>query len=300
MNVSFETLDWSHIRSFLAVAEAGSLSAAAKAGGASQPSLGRHIKALETTLGAELFLRDGSGFTLTDAGRVLLEPARDMAQAAARLGNLATGQETGLAGTVRITASVVVSHFLMPRIIAGLRDDLPEIEIELVPSDAPENLIYREADIALRMFRPTQLDIVTRQIAEQSMALYGAHALLDQFSPLRGFEDLAALPFVGFDRSDLMLRQMRDLGVPVDRHFFGTRCDDQAAFWQLVCAGCGIGAMQCAVGDAEPRVRRLDIQPQLASLPVWLAAQEDVYKNARVKRVWDGIAAGFQRPDNTA
>ena len=162
MNPRIENLSWTLIQSFLAVAETGSLSAAAKKMGQSQPTLGRHIKAAEAALRTKLFDRVSTGLRLTEAGNMLLEPARDMFSASARFASIAAGRDMTLSGTVRITASVVVSHYLLPEVLAELRLAEPDIEIELVPSDTPENLLYREADIAIRMYRPTQLDIVTR------------------------------------------------------------------------------------------------------------------------------------------
>jgi DNA-binding transcriptional LysR family regulator len=288
-------LDWTLVRAFLAVAETGSLSAAARKLGQSQPTLGRHIKAAETVLGAKLFTRAPSGFELTEVGRILLEPAREMARASARLETLAAGRDMTVSGTVRITASVVVSHYLLPPIIADLRDAEPEIEVELVPSDTSENLIFREADIAIRMFRPTQLDIVTRQIGESPLALYAADEILRRHGQPKDLDDLARLPFVGFDRSDMILRLLREWGIDASRSFFGVRCDDQAAYWRLVCAGCGVGGMQTAIGHGEPRVRRLSFQPDLAPLPVWIAAHAAMYKTPRVKRVWDFVAGALGR-----
>ena len=290
MDKRVELLDWAYIRSFLAVAETGSLTAAAKLTGQSQPTLGRHIKAAETALGAELFIRGRTGFRLTEVGSTLLEPARDMSQASARLATLAAGRDTRLSGTVRITASVVVSHYLLPEIVAGLRQVEPDIEIELVPSDTTESLLYRDADIAIRMYRPTQLDIVTRKIAEQPLAIYASHGLLKRIGQPKNLNELVRLPFVGFDRSDLIIRSMQDIGLEVDRHFFGVRCDDQAAYWELVRAGCGAGAMQTVIGDQEPLVKKLDFQPGLAPLPIWLAIHESLQQTPKVKRVFSYLA----------
>lgn len=284
-------MDWAHIRSFLAVAETGSLSAAARGIGQSQPTLGRHIKAAEMALGAKLFVRVPHGLQLTDAGALLLEPAREMAGAYARLSTLAAGRDTALSGTVRITASVVVSHYILPDIIARFRSQEPDIAIDLVPSDDSQNLLYREADIAIRMFRPTQLDLIARKVVDQPVALYAANKLLQRVGQPKTIDDLAHLPFVGFDRSDLIIRAMRDAGLVVDRDFFGVRCDDQAAYWRLVCAGCGVGAMQTVIGDAQPKVQKLDVQPDIPAMPVWLAAHETVYHTPRIKRVWTFLAA---------
>jgi len=291
-------INWNYIHAFLAVAETGSLTAAARKTGQSQPTLGRHIKSAEAELGAELFVRETGGLRLTEVGMMLIEPARDMAEASARLEMLAVGRNEKLSGTVRITASHVISNDLLPKIIADLRLCEPEIEIEVVPSDAVENLIFREADIAIRMFRPTQLDIVTRKIADHPMALYAERNVLSRLGNPKGVDDLLDLPFVGFDRSDMILRHMRNIGYDVSKGFFGVRCDDQAVFWKLVCAGCGVGAMQTIIGDAEPKVQRLDFQPPLPSLPVWLAAHENLYKSPRVKHVWEFLAENLSQDKN--
>lgn len=294
MNLTTDTLDWTYIRTFVAVAETGSLTAAARKTGLSQPTVGRHIKAAEATLGAELFTRGAGGLTLTETGVALLEPAKEMAAASARLETLAAGRDMQLSGTVRIAASVVVSHYLLPPIVAGIRAQEPEIEIEILPSDASENLIFREADIAIRMYRPEQLDLITRHVLDQPVALYAAPGLLAAQGGAPQSEDaLIALPFVGFDRSDLIIRTLRDLGYQVDRNFFGVRCDNQATYWELVCAGCGVGAMQTVIGDRDPRVERLALQPALPPLPIWLAAPQALRKSPRIRRVWDLLVEGL-------
>lgn len=290
MDNALDQIDWMTVRSFVAVAETGSLSAAARKLQQSQPTIGRHIKSLEASLGNELFTRNARGLALSEAGSTLLEPAQEMAAAAARLHNLSEGQDEAATGTVRITASVVISNFVMPDIIAAIRQHEPGIEIELVPTDASENLIFREADIAIRMYRPTQLDVVAKHVSDQNMALFAAKSLIDHYGQPNSLSDIAEIPFVGFDKSDLILRTMRHLGLEADRSFFGVRCDDQATFWRLVCAGCGVGAMQTMIGDKEPRVVRLAFQPTLPSLPIWLAAPEALRTNRRIRKIWDLLA----------
>lgn len=130
----------------------------------------------------------------------------------------------------------------MPPILALIRAELPEIDIELVPSDTPENLLFREADIAIRMYRPTQLDMVIRHVTDQKIGLYAAKSYLERVTLPDSQADMLALDFVGYDQSNLIIRTMRDLGLDVDRGVFSVRCDDQAACWHLVRAGCGIGA----------------------------------------------------------
>jgi DNA-binding transcriptional LysR family regulator len=286
--------DWTLYRSFLSVAETGSLSAAARALGLTQPTLGRHIADLEARLGTALFLRQARGLAPTEAALALIPAAQDMRAAAARLTLLAAGRQESLAGTVRLTASRVVSHFLLPPMLARLRQAEPGIEIELVPSDTSENLLFREADIALRMYRPTQDTVVTRHLTDLPMALYATPDYLDRRGRPQSIADLAGHDLIGMDRSDLMQRMIAFLGLPAPPERFPLRTDDQVVYWALVRAGCGIGGGQCIVGDADPLVERVAPFLQLPTLPVWLTAPEALRQNARIRRVMDHLAAEFR------
>ncbi len=289
-----DKLDWTLYRSFLTVAEAGSLSAAARLLSLSQPTLGRHIAELETALGTALFTRFARGLHLTDAGTAMLPAARQMRDAAAVLTLIAAGRAQSLSGTVRLTASRTVSQYVLPPILADLRAQEPDIEIELVPSDSTENLLFREADIALRMYRPTQLNVVTRHLGNLPTAIYAAKTYLDRHGRPQNADELLAMDFVGFDRSDVILRLIADLGIQRRREDFPLRCDDQVVYWALVRAGCGIGATQCQIGDADPIVERIAPFIPLPSLPVWLTAPEALRQNPRVRRVLDHLSSSFQ------
>jgi DNA-binding transcriptional LysR family regulator len=286
-----QALDWSLIRSVLAVAETGSLSAAARLLGLTQPTLGRQIRAAEAALGAALFRRVARGLVPTEAGAAILPAARAMRAAAAGLALAVAGQDGRAAGTVRLTASVFAAHHLLPPVIAELRTAHPDIQIELVPSDAAENLLFREADIALRMFRPTQLDIVARRIGRAPMGLYAARDYLAR----RGVPETTAaalgLDWVGYDRSDLILRSAAALGFELARESFGVRCDNQATYWELVRAGCGIGGAMLAVGERDPAVQRILPGLEIAALEVWLAMPAALRAVPRVRLVWAHLAA---------
>lgn len=291
MNIN--DLDWSLIQSFLAVAERGSLSAAAGDLGSSQPTLGRHIKTIEEKLGAELFHRQSRGLGLTETGAKLVAPARAMREAMQQITLAAAGARQTLAGTVRITASVVTGAYHMPRIIAGIRAIEPEIEIELIPSNDSSNLLYREADIAVRMYRPTQLDLITQYLGDIGISAYAAHSYLRQ----RGAptpETIMDHDFVGYDSDTAIIDGMRQGGLSVDRHFFGVRCDDEIVYWNLVRQGCGIGFSQTGIGAADPLVQELDFGFPLPVLPVWLTAHDAMRQTPRIRRVWDLLAAGFK------
>ncbi len=289
-------IDWSLLQSFLRVARAGSLSAAARESGISQPTLGRHMRALQDRLGQPLMARRPGGQALTPAGAALLAEAEAMEQAAARIALAAVGASARLEGTVRLTAARVVAHYLLPPVLARLRQEEPGIEIELVASDQPENLLFREADIALRMFRPERGDLTVQKLADLPLGLYAARGYLDRTGRPENLEALLRLDFVGYDRSDLMLRAMAANGIEVGRDFFPLRCDDQLVHWALVRAGCGVGGMQCGVAEADPGVERIAPFVALPPLPVWLAVPEALRHVPRIDRVRRALVAHFARP----
>ena len=287
-----DALDWSLIRSVLAVAEAGSLSAAARATGISQPTLGRHIHQAEAALQVTLFTRLPKGLVPTEAALALLPAARAMQEAAAELTRAAAARDD-LQGTVRLTASHVISQSVLPGVIARLRAEEPGIEIDLISSDATENLLFGEADIALRMYRPTQLGLVTRHLTDLPMGLYAARALLDRLGRPTEPEDLYRMPFIGQDREDRIIRAMTALGYPVDRSFFPVRTDDPLIYQDLIRAGCGVGGLLRRIGDAEPGLERIAPFVDLPALPVWLTAVPALRQSARLRRVWDALAQAF-------
>lgn len=292
--------DWSLIQSFLAVAETGSLSAAARALGLSQPTLGRHIRTLESNLNTDLFHRHAKGLQLSPSGHSLLPMAQEIRDQINAISVTVAGQSQALDGTVRITASVFASHHVLPPILARIRQAEPSIQLELVPTDSSENLLFRAADIAVRMYRPTQLDIVTRHITDLPLGVFAARSYLERAGRPETAEDLWQHDLVGYDENELILRTVRELGWSVTRESFATRCDNQSAYWELVRAGCGIGFSQRAVGLADPLVEELDPGVDIPPLPVWLAVHENLRHVPRIARVWDLLAAGLQEAGKPA
>ena len=287
-------LDWSLIQAFLAVAEEGSLSAAARKLGASQPTLGRQIRALEESLGAELFQRRPTGLVPTETGAAMLAPARRIRDAVAEIALSAAGQETGLDGAVRITASEALSYFHLARIVGQIRTELPGVAIDLVASDDSSNLLWREADIAVRMYRPTQLDLVTRHIGEIELAAFATKAYLDRRGRPRSLEDALTHDWVGYDRNTQIVDGFVAAGLPVTREFFRSRTDHNIVAWALVRSGCGIGFGQAIPGRADPLLEEVALGFPLPTLPVWLTAHETVRRVPRVARVWDALAEGLR------
>ncbi|MBV2359232.1 LysR family transcriptional regulator [Thalassococcus sp. CAU 1522] len=293
MNASLSSLDWSLIQTFLTVAETGSLSQAARRLGISQPTAGRQIKQIEEALALTLFHRKARGLQPTDAAHALLPHARAMADGMHALSLTAAGRSDRLAGPVRITASQFTAHHHLPPILARIRQEEPDISIDLVPNDASENLLYREADIAVRMFRSEQLDIVTRHLGDLELGIYGARAYLDRAGRPKTFDEFFDFDLIGYDRSDLILRGLRDYGVEATRDWFATRCDNHSVYFELLRAGCGLGFAQRNLADRYPELERLFPDMPLPTLPVWLAAHEAVRDTPRIRRVWDILAEGL-------
>jgi DNA-binding transcriptional LysR family regulator len=282
-------LDWSQLQSFIAVAEHGSLSGAARARKSSQPTLSRHIAQLEQNIGARLFERSSSGVILTAKGSDLMAHASQMADAAAQLTLLTEGGSQTFAGTVRITASQIVATYLLPRVLTELHRIAPEIEIEVVASDDTENLLRREADIALRMYRPTQDDVIAQHLGDLTMGAYAAQSYIEHKGMPGELEDVVHHDVIGYDRSTLIIDGLRAFGLDVARSFFKFRSDDQVVCWQMVRSGFGIGFNQIAIGDADPAVRRVFKDTVVGQLPIWLTAHPEVRSIPRIRKVYDHL-----------
>jgi DNA-binding transcriptional LysR family regulator len=196
------TFDWNRARAVAATAETGSLSAAARALGLTQPTLGRQVTALEEELGVTLFTRAGKRMELTEAGLSLIDHLRTMAEAAHAAALAATGQSQEIAGAVTITAANLYASELLPPILGRIREEAPALQIQVVASNALSDLMRREADIAIRHVRPDQPDLTAKLVAEDDAALYATPDLL-----ARG--ELTALPFIGYDRRSVQVHAGR-------------------------------------------------------------------------------------------
>jgi DNA-binding transcriptional LysR family regulator len=290
MDTSADPLDWVLLQSFAAVGEYGSLSAAARATGTSQPTMSRHIADLEARIGARLFERTRTGLDLTPAGARLMAHAREMAGAAARLSLAAAGQDDQLAGSVRITASEIVATFHLPPILTALRIAEPQIETELVASDRSDNLLRREADIAVRMYRPDQPDVIAKKIGTLTIGMFAARSYIERRGMPEYVTDILAHDVIGFDRSTQIIDGFAQAGHAIDRDFFAFRCDDQVVCWQMMAAGFGIGFSQVGLGESDPRLVRILPERTFGSLPVWLVAHAELKAAPRIRRVYDFLA----------
>lgn len=280
-------MDWDLIRTFLAVAESGTLAAAADRLGVSQPTLGRHIDTLEAETGLVLFSRGRHGMQLTEAGLSLVDEAKAMRAEADRFALKAAGRSQIVSGPVRITASEVVSNYVLPPIIAEFCDAEPGIEVELVPSNSVENLLSRDADIAVRMLRPTQNDLIARKAGEMGMGVYAHRRYLDRHGEPTDVDSLFRHRMIGMDRSTLILDGMASLGIPASRNQFAVRTDHQIVYWELIRAGAGIGFAAHILAAQDPDVRRLFFDIEIPALPIWLASHQELKTSHRIRLMMD-------------
>lgn len=279
--------DWTLVKSFLAVLDAGSLMGAARRMGAQQPTLSRHVAELEAQLGAPLFERTGRGMRATALAQQVADAARQMQAGADALAQaLARGREA-TTGTVRITTSDVAATWLLPGPLAALREAEPGIQVELVASNAISNLLRREADIAVRMVRPAQAALVARKLADLPIVAVAHDRYLQRHGAPRTPAELLQHVLVGYDRDDTLRRGFAAMGLAVPREAFALRTDDQVAYVQLVAAGAGIGFITEYVRAQLPGVQPLLPMLKIPPLPCWLAVHREIRGSKVVRRAYD-------------
>jgi DNA-binding transcriptional LysR family regulator len=285
--------DWSHYRAFLAVLRDGTLSGAARVLGLTQPTLGRQIAELERQLGTALFIRSPRGLLPTDAARDIAPHAETMAAAAGSMMRAASGGASDAAGAIRITASEIIGAEVLPPLLAGFRRANPGVTVELVLSNRVEDLLRGEADIAVRMVRPSQQALVARQIGEVRVGLY-AHRLYLKHSPAP--KSRAALTsdhaLIGFDQGTPFLRDLL-ADLPITRRHFALRTDSDLAQLAAVRAGFGIGFVQHGIARRDRNL--IAILPDEISfrMEMWLVLHEDLRASRRLRLMMDHLAQGL-------
>ena len=285
-----DRFDWSLVRSFLAVLDAGSLLGAARALGAQQPTLSRQVAQLEAQVGAPLFERTGRGVVPTALALAIAGAARQMAAGADALGQSLAGRRAVVGGTVRITTSEVAALWLLPPVLVALQAAEPDIQVELVASNALSNLLRREADIAVRMVRPVQQSLVARKLGDIPIVAAAHRDYLARAGSPREPGDLLQHRLIGFDRDDSMQRGFAALGLAVTREHFALRTDSQVAYGQLLASGAGIGFVAKYNLAHWPGVLPLLPMLKIPPLPCWLAVHREIRGNPLVRRVYDFLA----------
>lgn len=284
--------DWALYRTLLSVLDKGSLSAAARALGLTQPTVARHIDALEAALGVDLFIRSQRGLEPTDLAFSLHAQARIMATTAAALHRTASGTPGQIAGTVRITTSDVVGVEHLPAILTRLRQAHPALVIELSLTDRVSDLLAREADIAIRMTEPTQGALLARRLPSIDLAFHAHRDYLATAGTPASLADLAAHALIGYDTETPALRAMAAKLPSLSRAGFAFRADSNLAQIGMIRAGFGIGLCQIAIAERDPALVRVLTDITLP-LPLWIVMHEDLKTTTRYRAVFDALAHGL-------
>lgn len=290
-NVSF---DWNQARAFLATLEEGSLSAAARALGVTQPTLGRQVSALEKSLGVILFERIGKTLVPTPESFSLAEHVRTMYEAANKISLSASGKSQSIAGKVIITASDAMSAYIIPEAVRTLRFVAPLVEINVVASNNIQDLQMREADIAIRHVRPEQPELIARLICENSGYFYASESYISKRGLPVSTDDLTDHDFVGYGGNSEMVRRLNEFGLSLDESNFKSGSASGVVAWELARSGLGIIIMSEKIADGFADMHRLDIKMDPLTFPIWLVAHRELYTSARIRLVFDHLADFLQ------
>ncbi|MBI3435208.1 MAG: LysR family transcriptional regulator [Proteobacteria bacterium] len=293
MNWQAVSFDWNHVRAFLATVEEGSLSAAARALGLTQPTLGRQVTALEQNLGVMLFERGRRSMSLTQPGLELLDHVRAMGEAARRISLTATGQSRTIEGQVSISASEVVSAYVLPPVLKKLRGLAPGIEIDVIASNSLSDLSRREADIAIRHVRPEQPDLIAKLVRETTGHLYAATAYLDAHGRPGSAGALSKADFIGFESPERLLSVLNARGISLTRRNFKLTSANGVVVLEMVKQGLGIGVMAKEIAALMPGIECVLPQLDPIPIPIWLTTHRELHTSRRIRLVFDLLADAF-------
>ena len=286
------SIDWECQRAFLAVLREGSLSAAARVLSVAQPTVRRRIEELEASLGVPLFTRSASGLLPTEAATALRDHAEAMAMAADAFVRAGSAGAREIAGTVRISASEIIAVEVLPPILASLRRAHPALVLELSPSNRNEDMLRREADIAIRMVRPTQNALVARRIGAAPLGLHARAEYLAEHGTPRTFDELRAIGIIGVEHDNTTLRALQ-ARYRIGREDFIFRSDSDLAQLAAIRAGIGIGICQIPLAKRDPALVRVMPDAFDLDLDTWVVMHEDMRGVARIRATFDHLAVGL-------
>ncbi|MEM8797777.1 MAG: LysR family transcriptional regulator [Pseudomonadota bacterium] len=294
MNWQAISFDWNQVRAFLATVEEGSFSGAARALKTTQPTIGRQIADLESSLGVALVERSVRGPTLTEAGHRLLDHVRAMGEAATLISMAATGHTQEVSGEVTVTATDLLSAVMLPAMLEPLRESAPGIRVKIVSSNDLQNLLQREADIAIRHIRPSEPELIARHVGDFRANLYAASAYLDRAGRPRTPREVADHDFVGNPHPERLIAPLHNMGIPARPENFVMSSDNGVVVWELLKAGYGVTMFPEPLCIKEPGLEK--VLPSLPSLefPVWLVTHREIQTSKRIRIVFDHLVEGLK------
>ncbi|CCN49941.1 putative transcriptional regulator, LysR family [Vibrio nigripulchritudo MADA3029] len=288
-------IDWQWINHFLVVAEQGSLSKAAELLGLSQPTLTRQVQRLEKELGYALFERSTQGLNLTENGHALIQSAQGMSDAADHFLRSAQGNKEELKGTVRISVNELFGHFLLPPALVAFREHNPSIEFEIVISNEASNLSKRDADIAVRMFRHKQHDLVSRVLPSIPLGFYVHQSYIEKHGLPDLLQTLSEHQIIGFDRFTSFIDEARLHGFELSPNDFSFRSDSLMQHWQLLNQGAGIAATHKGLAEKNPDLVQVLPDMPISELPCHLMVHQDIQTNTKVRTLLNFLGDWFEK-----
>lgn len=286
------TTDWDLFQSLHAVMEAGSLSGGAKLRGLTQPTLGRHIEALERRLGAPLFIRSPRGLQPTELALELKPHLAEMSAAADAALRDASGAASSVTGSIRITASEMVGAEVLPPILTSFREQHPGVVVELMLSNYTEDLSRRVADIAVRMSQPTQGALIAKKVGEIDLGFYATSDYLARYGTPMNFDDLDDHTLIGFDSPARGISDLPGFNRPVSRETFAFRSDSDLAQLAALKAGFGVGVTQNGIARAYGLTRVMP-NVNLFTLTTWVVMHENLKGSRRMRLMFDHLVQGL-------
>ena len=281
--------DWNLLRSFVAVYETGTLTEAARRLGSTQPSLGRHVRELEAALGEALFQRLPGRLQATPRAADLYAAAAVMKTAVVDVERLFAGTHQHVVGTVRVAASEVYAYHVVAPLLAQLLSEQAQLELELSVSNRADNLLRRDADIAVRFFRPAQDDLIAVQVGSTELGLFAHENYIQRHGEPKGFV-LPDCAFVaGFDRETVPLSPLLKGQAPLTPVRFRLRTDAMLARQAAVETGLGVGVYLVDVAAERPGLRRILAKQFGQPQPVWLCAHTELRRSTSMRFVWDRL-----------
>ena len=283
-----------YLRSFRQVCISGSILAAVKDTGVPRATLSRHITALETDLSSILFIRGSSGFIKTELGETVFEYAESIFEKATGLSEAVLAHNLELLGPIKIVASSGIASVILPSIVANINFASDGLQLEIIPMNSVNMDSKENADIAIQTYRPIRKDLIARKLGEIEYGIYASTKYINKKGVPQSLEELKEHFIVGTIPETLKQKCKVTYGQELLEHENSIKCQDYPLIWQLVVAGCGIGLTHRIQGDADPTVKRILTELNTFKLPVWLVAQPDLKKRARLKLVYNSLADQLQ------
>jgi DNA-binding transcriptional LysR family regulator len=283
-------MDWNLTHAFLTTAEAGSLSAAARILGLTQPTLSRRVAALEEDLGVTLFERVGKSLILTEAGERLLVHARAMGFAAETFKLAAMDRAQTLEGRVRISAVDAYCAYILPEILEPIRLAAPKLSIDLISTNTRSDLQRREADIAIRHVRPETDELIGRLALETRSGFYASRSWVDRHGMPASPADLSPSSLIGFEDREASAAFFSGLGFPVAPQDLLITSENSSVQWELVKKGWGVSLMLHEVAVRTENVVELFTGYAPSRVPVWLLSHRELHSSRRIRLVFDLLA----------